>query len=95
MIVEYHPAARVEFRRAAQTYEQDRPGLGLAFLLALREAEATIIAHPDIGTPLGSNRRYLIRRFPYGIIYRREAARLYVIAVAHNRRRPEYWLHRQ
>jgi plasmid stabilization system protein ParE len=36
-------------------------------------------------------RRYLLRRFPYAVIYRAQAERVLVVAVAHMRRRPGYW----
>ena len=35
-----------------------------------------------------------IRRFPFTIFYRPEASRVYVLAVAHQRREPGYWLER-
>ena len=91
MDVAYHPAARAEFRRAVHRYERDRQGLGHAFLAAIREAEELIGEHPDAGTPLRSNRRFVVQRFPYAIIYRRESKRLFILAVAHLRRHPEYW----
>ena len=95
MDVAYHPAARAEFRRALHRYERERPGLGLAFLTAVRETEALVAEHPDSGTPLGAHRRLLVRRFPYSIIYRVEGNRLFILAVAHARRHPEYWHDRQ
>jgi plasmid stabilization system protein ParE len=37
-------------------------------------------------------RRYVLRRFPYSIIYRERGEDLIeVIAVAHDKRRPGYW----
>jgi plasmid stabilization system protein ParE len=38
-----------------------------------------------------STRKYLLRRFPYGVIYRMTDAAIEVVAVAHGRRRPGYW----
>lgn len=35
-----------------------------------------------------------IRRFPFTVFYRTEASRVYVLAVAHQRREPGYWLER-
>jgi toxin ParE1/3/4 len=93
--IAYHPAARAEFRRAARRYERERPGLGLVFVAAVREAAEFVAAYPDAGMPLGSNRRHLVRRFPYSIVYRRESERLFILAVAHARRHPDYWHGRQ
>ncbi len=36
-------------------------------------------------------RRYILHDFPFSIVYREEASRTFVLAVAHGRRRPGYW----
>lgn len=47
---------------------------------------------PDGWHPMGPDlRRCLLRRFPYGLIYGKEDADIVLVAVAHTRRRPEYW----
>lgn len=43
---------------------------------------------------LHGTRRMLVRRFPLAIIYRVEAQRVLVVAIAHQRRRPGYWRRR-
>ncbi len=42
----------------------------------------------------GELRRYLLRRFPYGIIYHAATERIFVLVVMHLRREPDYWLGR-
>jgi hypothetical protein len=37
----------------------------------------------------------LVRRFPYSIVYRFDSETVYVIAVAHSSRSPDYWHERQ
>lgn len=51
-----------------------------------------------IGRALVSDRAYditipadLLRRYPFGVVYRIEPARILIIAVAHGHRRPGYW----
>ena len=39
-------------------------------------------------------RRYLLKRFPYGVIYSIEDNYMYVVAVMHLSRRPNYWIKR-
>jgi len=39
-------------------------------------------------------RRTRLRRFPFKILYRESAAVVQILAVAHDRRRPIYWLGR-
>ncbi len=65
----------------------------------LREVErglALIAESPDLWSlyELGT-RRYLLRRFPYAIIYERWQERLIILALAHHRRRPSYWAGRR
>jgi toxin ParE1/3/4 len=36
-------------------------------------------------------RRHLIERFPYAIIYREFDDRIFIVAVAHGLRRPDFW----
>lgn len=43
---------------------------------------------------LGETRRYLPRRFPFSVVFREAADRIEIIAIAHARRRPGYWLGR-
>ena len=37
------------------------------------------------------HRFYLMRRYPYQVIFREREDQLIVVAVAHAKRRPEYW----
>ena len=36
----------------------------------------------------------LTRRFPYGVVYQEREGRIFIVAVAHQRRKPDYWLKR-
>jgi hypothetical protein len=42
----------------------------------------------------GRFRRYLLQRFPYGVIYAIEGQAIYVAAVMHLKRKPGYWVPR-
>jgi plasmid stabilization system protein ParE len=90
------PAAKTEAATAARCYEAQRAGLGDEFLDELLAAEASIQASPRAFIPIpvpGANRefrRYVVKRFPYQIIYEVTAAEVIIIAVAHTKRRPFY-----
>ena len=43
----------------------------------------------------GDIRRLILSRFPYKLLYSVEADRIYVIAVAHLHRAPDYWVDRR
>jgi len=93
--VRFHPAARRELRKAARYYAAERPGLELEFLAEFERVLVDLRSHPEAGSPdLEGARRLLTRRFPYSVIYLPESSEIIVIAVAHHRRKPYYWLGR-
>lgn len=92
---QFHPKARAEFERSAQFYNGKFFGLGVAFVIEVQAAVAFAFSHPEAGMLIpGGFRRTLVRRFPFSIIYRSKGERVYIIAVAHQRRHPEYWCDR-
>jgi len=44
---------------------------------------------PELGL-----RRALLPHFPFGIVFLQTAEEIRIVAVAHAKRQPEYWLHR-
>lgn len=84
---------------AARWYEAHRPGLGTEFLEALDDAVVRIAEMPRMGSPVrdvadDAIRRRAVRRSPYHVIYLELPDRLQLLAVAHDRRRPGYWVGR-
>jgi len=92
----FDPEALVEMREAAAFYEHCQPGLGRSFLDAVEVASAEIMKHPLMWRKIkGRFRRYLVQRFPYGLIYAEQGNVIYVAAVMHLKRKPGYWYGRQ
>jgi plasmid stabilization system protein ParE len=90
--VEFHPEAQDEFISAAQFYERQAEGLGVNFLLAVQHTYERLLEAPDSGPLFGRRlRRILVPKFPYGLLYRVELERIYIVAVMHLHRRPGYW----
>ena len=93
---EFHDEAEDELGESAVFYESRIAGLGELFTSEVQRAVNMIRDHPEIGSPLGAKvRRVLVRRFPYNVIYRHDAGRIFILAVAHQHRRPGYWRHRE
>lgn len=93
--VAFHPEADTEVIESAHWYDSQKPGLGASFLDEIEAAVARISATPEaFGTVTGDIRMHLLHRFPYGIVYRVEADRIFVIAVMHLHREPRCWEHR-
>ena len=84
--------AEQEMRESAQFYETRLPGLGMEFLNEVEKAAARIAEHPNAGTQLrGQIRRRMLRRFPFGLLYRIEEEEIVITVVMHLHRRPGYW----
>jgi len=86
------PAAQIEFDDAVDWYESRRQGLGTRFATAVRDLFNRISAAPFVyPTVLEDGREALVKKYPYCVYYRVEAARVVVIAVFHTSRDPTVW----
>jgi toxin ParE1/3/4 len=90
--VEFHPEAFREIEDALEWYLERSLRAAEAFE---REVESgiSIIASSPAVWPLfeGGARRYILRRFPYSMIYRATESGILIVALAHHKRRPRYW----
>lgn len=87
-----HPEAEEELLEAARYYETCRSTLGLRFLDAVVRGLEDVAENPEIRPVLsGRVRRYLIDRFPYGLLYVVLPDVVTIVAVMHLHRRPGYW----
>ncbi len=92
MRLEFHPEAELEFIEAAAYYERQVSGLGQRFGADVRRALDVLLAHPDSGVAVDDDlRKYVLRRFPFSIIYSVSPDVLRVEVLAHQSRRPGYW----
>jgi plasmid stabilization system protein ParE len=95
MRVIFSPEARREFEESERYYNRQAPRLGDAFRAEIKLALPRIRAWP-LSCPIerGDIRRLTLSRFPYKLLYSVESEHIYVIAVAHQHRDPEYWTDR-
>lgn len=92
MKLEFHPEAEEEFLQAVSYYEAQMPGLGERFDAELRTAAALLLEYAEIGPLVDTHlRKLVLDRFPYSLIYSISSEMIYVLAVAHERRKPGYW----
>jgi hypothetical protein len=88
----FHAKAKTELRAAAQWYNRQLRGLGKDFRDEAKEACARVATSPEAFGIFRSNVRcHQLHRFPYGILYRIERDRIFIIAVMHLHRDPDYW----
>jgi toxin ParE1/3/4 len=92
----FHRAAVAEHLDQVVFYESRLPGLGADYLAEFEAVMAQICTtptrYPLTDTP--DIRKAGLKRFPFHVIYRVEPARIVVLAIAHQRRRPTYWVGR-
>jgi hypothetical protein len=88
----FHPEAEIEFDAAIDYYEDCELGLGYDFAVEVLATIENILSFPKAWPILDSDiRRCQTRRFPYGIIYAINEDVVFVLAVMHLHRDPEYW----
>jgi len=93
---EFHPAAQEELAAAVKIGDMRAAGLGLELLRETQRVVTLLCDLPDIGEPLDERyRRFPLRRFPFGIVYRIDGPLIRIVAFAHRRQRPRYWARRK
>ena len=91
----FHPEASEEMLESARFYEKKSAGLGSDFLAAVEDTTRRILELPTLGRiEKGDIRRGLVPGFPFTILYESHEDRIFIAAVMHQRRRPDYWLKR-
>lgn len=98
--VRFDPGAANELSDALAWYAEHGPELPFRLLEEIDTALEQIVQHPQRFTALREPsvepplRRALLRRFPYAVVFCLLRDEIRVIAVAHARRRPLYWVDR-
>jgi toxin ParE1/3/4 len=86
------PEAEDDLSEAAAFLEARVDGLGVDLTGEVEHALLRLENNPYVGPNLGRGIRKLrVNRFPYNLIYRILPDEVLVIALAHHRRRPEFW----
>ena len=87
--------AEAEFADAIARYESIESGLGVRLKEEVKSAITWISSQPSLPRirPKGY-RRVNLRIFPYYIAYIIHADEIWVLAVAHSAKFPEYWITR-
>jgi toxin ParE1/3/4 len=90
--VVFHKLAEDELNEAAAYYARVSVGLGEAFLAEVQHAVDLLVEMPMAGREVETDLRWwVVKRFPYNILYRELHDHLRILAIAHQKRRPLYW----
>ena len=87
--------AKQELEDAKFFYELEQRGLGRRFELELRNTINRIRKFPN-AWPIerGEVRKCFVHKFPYKVLYSVQKQVIVVLAIAHQHRKPDYWIDR-
>ena len=93
--LEFHPDARIDALEAYEWYAVRSQEAADAFQEELQDSGRAIQASPERwANYLLGTRRYLMKRYPFVIVYRLAVERIEIVAEVHGRRKPGYWKRR-
>lgn len=92
MKLDWDDGARDELREASRFYAKRARGLGRRFRNQVSQTLKRIRHDPTSHEQIRNGiHRITVSQFPYSIIYAVESNRILIVALAHHRRRSEYW----
>ena len=90
--LEQHPEVDTHIQSWAWILAEHSDRLPFEFLHTVKEAFHRVRMYPELGHFVYKRfRRYNMKRFGHALIYREQGNVVYVIAVMHERRHPDYW----
>jgi len=93
--IKYLSLAKKEFFDAISYYENQQLNLGRTFESNIKNSIKRISEFPEVYVKVKADiRRCVAHKFPYNILYSIEDNHILIIAIAHQHRKPDYWLDR-
>ena len=90
--VTFHPGASDDYAAAYCWYYDRGPTLAANFESEVERGVRLISQNPSRWPRFDNRRRrFIVRKFPYSIIYEHHGEEVIILAVAHGKRRPNYW----
>jgi plasmid stabilization system protein ParE len=91
-VVDVLPQAIDEAREARNYYLSKSTAAEEAFRKELEHAVTLIRERPETWpTYVHGTRRFVLRRFPFSVVYRTDGTSSLIVAIAHAKRKPGYW----
>ncbi len=96
MEVVFDPLALLELRDAVEYYNFQLEGLGDRFKVEVQLGIQRIVSYPEAWQyQTERTRRFILKSFPYKIIYAIDNNTIIVVAIANSHREPDYWVDRK
>ena len=94
--VRFHDAALSELAHEVEYYAKISPDLGERFAAAVERAVKIAAESTAMGSPHKfATRRVFPRRFPFSVVYLHRNGEIFVLAIAPDDRKPDYWKSRK
>lgn len=94
--VDFHPEAQAEYQASLQWYLARSRRAATRFEAEVERILGLIVANPELYPPYDDQHRFaVLKRFPFSIIYQIQPNRIWIVAVAHAARTPDYWSRRR
>jgi len=93
----FHSGAEADLRAGVNYYEKERAGLGREFRQAVEAAVWRIRQDPHMFPRHDETgiRKFVLRRFPFTIFFTEFHKNIWIAAVAHHKRHPDFWKNRR
>jgi plasmid stabilization system protein ParE len=90
--LEIHPSDLAELKSALTWYLERNQITAVKFAAEVDRAVSLVIDSPA-RWPSGEHgtRKFVLRRFPFAIVYREKQSAVQILAIAHGHRHPGYW----
>jgi hypothetical protein len=96
MKVEFLEPAFTEYQEAIEFYNLQSEGLGNIFIGEIDRTISIIKNYPESFTNYTKHtRKAVLSIFPYNIIYSIRNKNILITAIAHQHRKPNYWVNRK
>nr|MBF0222740.1 type II toxin-antitoxin system RelE/ParE family toxin [Desulfobulbaceae bacterium] len=96
MKIVFSEYAKMELEDATLFYELEYKGLGQRFKKEIKNAVVRISDYPKAWSiERGDVRKCLLHKFPYKLLYSVEEHHIFIIAIAHQHRKPDYWIDKE
>ena len=87
----WHPEAEAEFLASFQWYYQRDADAADSFEVEIDRALALIGRNPKTWPAyIYQTQKFVLRHYPFNLVFRQRSSRIEIIAVAHQRRKPGY-----
>jgi plasmid stabilization system protein ParE len=92
-MIKFLALAQSELDDVFEAYEYQKENLGYHFIEEVKHTLELIKSYPDIGSKSSTHtQRCLIKGFPYGIVYHKVDATIFVVALVNLRKKPIHWV---